>query len=369
MIPVNKSDVTKSEFAELYEALSNCHLGSGKRAKMFERYFGKTFGYENVVTTASGTDALDLAIEVVEPEGEEILVPGVTWPSPALAAEYNDYDVGWVDVEPGTLNMAPDALADRISDRTAAVVPVHYGGQPADVAAIVDVAREHDAEVIEDCAHAPGATYDGRPVGTFGTVGCFSFQATKVVTTGEGGAIVTGDDELAARVDRLTRLGLRNSVHGEEDDSWRYEIPDVGYKSVMSDLQASVGLAQVSRYSEMVQRRREIAAKYDDAFSDVEWLTPLDDRGASSHARYNYSVKVPADDRDRFVEHLHGEGVGAAVQYVPPYEHEVFADHDPDLDVTESVWPRLATLPMSSSLTDAEVSAVVSAVTSFNPGT
>ncbi|WP_324759597.1 DegT/DnrJ/EryC1/StrS family aminotransferase [Haloarcula sp. GH36] len=368
MIPVTRPDVGDEELDAVGDALETGWIGLGPKVGEFEDAFRGRFGYGHAIATNSCTNALDLAIKSSDLTGSEILVPPITWVSTAHVARYNDYEVGWVDVDPETLCMDPESLTERISDDTAAVIPVHYGGQPAEIESIVDIAHEHDALVIEDCAHAPGARYEETPVGAIGDVGCFSFQATKPLTTGEGGMLVTDDEQLATRARRKSKLGVDKSTHErseEEGYSWYYEVTDVGYKYFMHDISAGIGLVQLDRLPETRSRRREIATVYKEDFEQLDWITPLTDKSHVTSAWYNYTVLVPPKDREALIEHLDDHNVGATVHYMPLYKHPVFEGHNPDLKATESTWERIVTLPMASTFSPSEVSTVVDAVRSF----
>jgi len=346
-------------------------IGLGPKVTEFETKFGGTFGHEHVIATNSGTSALDLALKSCELDGTEVLVPPITWISTAFVVLYNELDVAWVDVEPDTLNMSPEALRDRITDETAAVIPVHYGGQPAEIEPITEIAHEHGAIVIEDCAHAAGTEIDDEPIGSVGDVGCFSFQATKPLTTGEGGAVVTQDRVVAERVRRLSKLGVDKSTHERSEEagySWYYEVTDVGYKSFMNDIAAGIGLVQLERLPQTRARRNQVAAAYNDAFGQLEWVLPLFEKEHATHARYNYSIRVPKEHRDAIIEHLAEHEVGASVHYMPLYKHPVFEGPEPWLPTTENVWKQILTLPMSSTFSDEEVAKVVDAVRSYGDG-
>ncbi|WP_302081591.1 DegT/DnrJ/EryC1/StrS family aminotransferase [Salinibaculum rarum] len=368
MIPVSRPDVGIAELREIAEALETGWIGFGPKVDEFESEFGDRYEYENVIATNAGTSALDLAIKASDLSGTEILVPPITWISTAHVARYNDYEVGFVDVDPETLNMDPSVLADRISEQTAAVIPVHYGGQPVEIPEIVEIAHAHDAVVIEDAAHAVGATYEDEFIGTTGDVGCFSFQATKPLTTGEGGALVTDDDELARTARRLSKLGVDKSTHERSDDEgydWYYEVTHVGYKYFMHDISAAMGLVQLERQPDLRAKRHAVADRYDNAFERIEETTPLRTKDHVTHARYNYTMRVPATERDALIAHLNERDIGASVHYMPLYKHPVFERHDPDLPTTETVWEELVTIPMSPTLTPAEVDSVISAVESY----
>lgn len=368
MIPSSEPDVGERELASIRETFEDGNLSLGPKTLEFQNEFAETFGHSNVVATNSCTAALDLAIKSAGLDGTEILIPPLTWISTAHVVKYNDYDIGWVDVEADTLNMSPESLAETISDDTAAVIPVHYGGQAARIDEIVDIAHEYDAVVIEDAAHAPGITYKDEPIGKIGDIGCFSFQGTKVMTTGEGGALVTEDDDIAEEIDRLVKLGLNKSSYEryEDGDGWYYEVSTIGYKYWMNDMQASMGIVQLERLPDMLARRNEIAETYDRAFESLDWIEPLATIPESTHARYNYTVLVPAGVRDDVVAYLRDNEVSASVQYIPVYKHDSYHDHDPDLPTTESVWERIVTLPMSSRLSDADVETVIETVEAFS---
>jgi len=368
VIPVTIPDVGEAELDAVAGAFETGWIGLGPKVDEFESAFAGQFGFDNAVATNSGTNALDLALKSLNLSGTHILVPAVTWISTAHVGTYNGYDVEWVDVESDTLCMDPASLEAKISDETAAVIPVHYGGQPAAIEDIVEIAHAHDAAVVEDCAHAPGARYDGDPVGGFGDVGCFSFQATKPLTTGEGGIFVTDDDEVAASARRMSKLGVDKSTHErseEEGYSWYYEVTDIGYKYFMHDISAGIGLAQLDRLPETRSRRLAIAEAYREGFADVEWVDPLRNRADTTNAWYNYTVRVPAAERDDIIAHLNANGVGATVHYMPLYKHPVFEGDDPDLPTTETVWEQILTLPMASTFTDEEIATVVETLLSY----
>jgi len=368
MIPVARPEMGEAELEQVREAIESGWIGLGPKVDEFEERFAEQFGHDRVVATSACTHALDLALKAADLDGNEVLVPPITWVSTAHVARYNGLDVGWVDVDEETLCLDPDALRDRIGEDTAAVVPVHYGGQPADLDPIVEVAHEHDAVVVEDCAHAPGVEYRGESVGSIGDIGCFSFQATKPLSTGEGGAFVTDDDALADRARRLSKLGVDKSTHERDDDdgySWYYEVTHTGYKYFMHDISAGIGLAQLDRLDGMLERRNAVADAYREGFADLEWVQPLADRDDSTHAYYNFTVRVPPADREPLIEHLDERDVGATVHYMPLYKHPVFDDHEPDLPTTERVWEEIVTLPMSSTFDAEDAATVVEAVRSY----
>lgn len=368
MIPVAKPDVSDAALEQIKEAFDSGWIGLGPKVDKFESKFQDQFGHDYAIATNSCTHALDLSLKSTNLSGSEVLVPPITWVSTAFVPRYNGYDVGWVDVSPKTMNMSPEALRERISDDTAAVIPVHYGGQPAEIDQIIDIAYDHDATVVEDCAHAVGATFRDEPIGSIGDAGCFSFQATKPLTTGEGGALVTDDEDIASTARLSSKLGVDKSTHErseEEGYSWYYEVKKVGYKYFMHDISAGIGIAQLDRLAETRAKRNQVADAYDEAFADINWVVPLEKKDHATHARYNYTVRVPHNHREAIITHLNEHDVGSTVHYMPVYKHPVFDGHDPDLPATEAVWEQILTLPMSSAFSEAEVKTVIDAVTSY----
>lgn len=371
MIPVAKPDIGEAELKQVEETFESGWIGLGPKVEEFESRFADQFGYDYVIGTNSGTSALDLALKVLQPSGSEVLVPPLTWVSTAFAGVYNGFNIGWVDVRRDTLNMDPEALRNKISEETAAVIPVHYGGQPAEIDEIVDIAHRYDAAVVEDCAHAVGTQFHGGSIGQFGDIGCFSFQATKPMTMGEGGALVTDKQNIASRAKSISKLGVDQSTHDrteQEGYSWYYQVKNIGYKYFMHDISAGIGLAQLDRLADLRARRNEIAETFEREFGKLDWVSPLHTKEDVTHARYNYTVRVPKDHRDAVIAHLGERDVGASVHYMPLYKHPVFEGHNPDLSVTEDVWKQIVTLPMSSTFSDDDVSTVVEAVRSYDDG-
>jgi len=369
VIPISRPDIGTRELAQLCEAFSDNWLALGPKVSEFESQIASRYGYDHVVATNSGTAALDLAIRSLDLDGTEILTPPITWISTAAAGMYSGYDIGWVDIKESTLNVDPEALEERITSDTAAVIVVHYGGQPADLDRIREITSEYGAMLIEDACHAFGTDYRGTPIGHIGDVACFSFQESKPLTTGEGGALVTNDEEVAARARRLSKMGVdkTNRFERTSDDGydWEYDVTHVGYKYFMHDISAAIGLAQLERFDDIQARRAAVADRYADAVEDLAWVEPLarhDDRG---HANYNYTVLVPAAHRDDLITFLYGRDIAATVHYEPLYRHSVFEGESAAVPTTERVWPRMVTLPMSSAFTESEVRRVIDGIREY----
>lgn len=369
MIPLSCPDIGEEEWSRVKSVFEDDCIALGPKVSEFEAEVKRILGIDGAVATNSGTAALDLALEAADLQGSEVLVPPITWISTAHAPRYHGYDVGWVDVEADTLNMDPEALEERISEDTAAVIPVHYAGHAVELEEIIEVAHAHDALVIEDASHGFGASYRGERIGSIGDIGCFSFQESKPVTTGEGGVLVTDEPEIEERARRLSKVGVDKTNRHERVDEdgydWRYDVKAVGRKYFMHDVSAAIGLAQLERLEEIREGRKSVAQTYESAFADLKFVETLRNAPYVDHGHYNYTITVPPEHRSDLIDHLHQSGVEASVHYEPLYRHSVFEDHNPDVPVTREVFPQMVTIPMSSALTDEEVDQVVDAVVEF----
>jgi dTDP-4-amino-4,6-dideoxygalactose transaminase len=343
------------------EALESTRYVKGPRVERFETAFADVCDVDHAVAVSSGTDALLLAMRAagVGPD-DPVLVPGHTFfatVSPVLSIGARPV---FVDVDPDTHTMDPEALADAASDAgdAAAVVPVHLYGQPADMDAVRAVADEHDLAVIEDGCQAHGASYRGDPVGSLGDVGCFSFYPSKNMTVaGDGGMLVTDDGDLA----RVARE-LRN--HGRDEDGTHVRL---GLNHRMDEVSAAVGLEQLSHLADWNGQRATAAARYRDRLEDVTALGVPEVRPDASHVYHLFVVQAP--DRNGLREHLDEQGIGTGVHYDPPV-HRTPAVRDargsvPSLPWTERLAGSVVSLPMHPRITDEEIDRVCGAIEGY----
>jgi dTDP-4-amino-4,6-dideoxygalactose transaminase len=279
------------------------------------------------------------------------------------------------DVDPTTMNIDPAEVERRVTSRTRAILPVHFAGRPCDMRRLMQVARDRNLLVVEDCAHAVETQFEGRHAGTFGDVGCFSFYATKNVTTGEGGMALTASASLA---DRMKMLAL----HGMTRDAWKrfsdagfehYFVVAAGFKYNMMDLQAAIGIHQLRRVEENWQRRRQIWGRYLEELADTGLILPSEPRPDTRHAYHLFTPLVDEErcgvTRDELLNLLNGCGIGSGVHYLSIPEHPYYQSR---LGFVPDEWPNAAyigrttiSLPLSPRLTDSDVSDVITAVRSF----
>ena len=268
--------------------------------------------------------------------------------------------------------LTPECIAEQLTERTRAVIPVHFAGRPCDIQGICELADHHDLIVIEDCAHAIEARLGPRHVGTFGTFGAFSFYVTKNLVTGEGGMVSTASAEHAARIRRL-------ALHGLSADAWsrfsdegfkHYEVFEPGFKYNMTDVQAASGLHQLERIEENLVRRREVWAQYDVAFADLPVFLPAAELSGTRHARHLYTLLLDIDQlsgtRDDVLSALHRDNIGTGVHYralhLHPYYREAFGYKNGDFPNAEWISDRTLSLPLSPKLNSDDVEDVISAV-------
>jgi perosamine synthetase len=312
-IPLSRPTIGADERAAVLRVLESGHLAQGEIVEQFERAFAGVAGTRHCVATSSGTTALHLALLAhgVGP-GDEVVTSPFSFIASSNAAVFCGARPVFADIDPATFNLDPEAAERAITPRTKAIMPVHLFGQTCDMDAFADLARRRGLHLIEDACQAHAATWGGRPAGSFGT-GCFSFYPTKNLTTAEGGAITTDDDDLAERLRMLRNHGMRRRYH--------HEI--VGYNFRLTDLQAALGLAQVPRLADWTEGRRANAAYYDAHLRGV--VTPIV-RPEAGHVYHQYTLRVPGD-RDAAVESLAAQGIGTGVYYpIPLHKQECYRD-------------------------------------------
>jgi perosamine synthetase len=397
-IPFHRPSLGAAERQAVLEVLDSGWLTTGSRTAAFEAEFATFVGAEHAVAVNSATAALHLAFEGLSVrEGDEVIVPTYTFAASAETVLYQRARPVLVDVDPRTANADPEAIASAVGDRTRAIEVVHLGGLPADMPRVVDVAGS--IPIVEDTAHAfpaPVAALDGRFAGTVGRAGAFSFYATKTITTGEGGMLVTNDQALAdrARTMRLHGIGRDAWKRYTAAGSWYYEIEDAGFKDNLTDLAAAIGLAQLARAQELRDSRAAIAARYMAGLADCarDGLVSLPATGqAGEHAWHLFVVRIgPADGRNgevdlalpgvgslpislrslasrraRLIDTLREAGIGTSVHFIPLHLHPLYQRMGyrmGQFPAAESFYAGAVSLPIWPGMTDAQVDRVIGAV-------
>ena len=371
-VPFHRPDISPLERAAVDEVLSSGWLTTGQRAARFETAFAAATAAPHAVALSSCTAALHLALDAVGVgPGDEVLVPAMTFTSTASTVIHQGARPVLIDVCADDHCVDPAALERAIGPRTRAIVSVDFAGQPGRMTRILDLARAHGLPVIEDAAHAFPAAYRGRPVGSIADITCFSFYATKTLTTGEGGMATALDGEHARRMRLMANHGISRSAHDRlSGNAWHYDVLEPGWKYNMPDLAAALGLAQLERAEEMRARRRAIAEAYLAAFADEPAIKPLGARPECDHSWHLFVIRLAPGalriDRDRAVEELKARGIGTSVHFIPlnlhPYYRERHGAGAEDCPVAVDGFERSISLPIWSGMGDAEVGAVIEAV-------
>jgi len=358
-IPMSSPDLDASDEAAVLEALRSGILGLGPRAEEFEGLLADVAGVRHAVTVSSGTAGLHLIVDALGiGPGDEVLVPSFTFAASANAPIYQGATPVFVDIEPDTFNLDPDELAARRTDRTRAVMAVDVFGHPADWERVL--AASDGLPVIDDCCEAIGATYRGTPLGSFGVAGCFAFYPNKQMTTGEGGAIVTDDDELA----NLFR-SLRNQGRGRMG-SWLHH-ERLGFNYRMDELSAALGVSQIRRLDDFLAKRAAVAAMYTERIATIDGVRPPVVRPDVTMSWFVYVVLLPeGTDRAHVIDALEADGIPSRAYFEPlhlqPYIRERYGTGEGMLPVTEAVAARTLALPFHNRLTSDQVDRVVEAL-------
>jgi perosamine synthetase len=357
-IPVAETVLDGNEKKYVLDCLDTGWIsGSGKYVDDFEREFAAFCGVEHAVSVSNGTAGLHVALLALGiGAGDEVIVPDLTYVASANAVTYCGAKPVLADVDASTWTLDPQDVARKISPATKAILPVHLYGHPADLDPILELARAHNLYVVEDAAEAHGAEYKGRRVGGLCDVGVFSFFGNKIITTGEGGMITTNDKVLADKVRLLKGQGM--------DTARRYWFPIVGYNYRMTNIQAAIGLAQLERIEWFIEKKRDIAALYDEAMRSLPLITPYEAVWARS-VYWLYSVCLPEEfDRDQIMARLLEQGIETRPFFHPMHHLPPYHQHDGDsaFPITTNLAARGINLPSSALLTRDDIAYITGAL-------
>jgi perosamine synthetase len=373
-IPFHRPSVGTEELAAIQQVLESKWLTTGPASRRFERVFAEYIGVKHALAVNSGTAALQLAVSVIGLQpGDEVLLPSFTFTATAEVLTYFGARPVLCDSVVGGFNIDSLDAARRITPRTKAIIPVHIAGEPCDLDAIHALAAGNGLQVIEDAAHTMPATFRGRRIGTCSPLAAFSFYATKNITTGEGGMVVTDSDSYAEKA-RCLRL---HGINGEawkrytREGTWYYEVVNAGFKLNMPDILGALGCAQLSKSDRFFQRRREIAERYCERFARIEELElpPLAGPGCE-HSWHLFILRLRPNTlsigRNEFIQELKNRGIGAAVHFIPlhlhPYYAQTYGYKPGDFPNAEDAYSRCLSLPIYPDLSDGDVERVIETI-------
>ena len=351
-IPYGRQSIDDADIEAVVKVLKSDYLTTGPAVEAFEKKVADYVGAKYAVAVSNGTAALHVAcLAAGIGEGDEVITTPITFAASANCVLYCGGTPVFADIDPDTYNISPEELEKKITSRTKAIIPVHYTGQPCDMDAILEIAHKHDLLVIEDGAHALGASYKGKKIGSIADMTCFSFHPVKPVTTGEGGMIVTDNEELYRRLVLYRSHGITRDkdmmqqyeeqlqqssdpalqeaadmLRGDVMDpgGWYYQQLELGYNYRITDISCALGASQMDKLDRFLERRRQIAKKYDEAFADIPQIkTPWQQEGCQSGWNL-YMIQTMERSRREVFEGLRQAGIGVNVHYIPVYRHPYY---------------------------------------------
>jgi perosamine synthetase len=372
-IPFHIPVIEEDEIQSVVETLKSGWLTTGRNVKTFEENFARYVGCKHAVAVNSGTAALHIALDAVGiSEGDEVIVPAMTFAATAEVVLYFKARPVLVDCEPDTFNLDPSKIEAAITSKTKAIIPVHFGGQACDMDQILDIAKKRKLRVIEDAAHALPATHHGRTIGTIGDITCFSFYATKTITTGEGGMATTENPEWAERMRIMSLHGISHDAWKRytKEGSWYYEILYPGFKYNLTDIAAAIGIQQLKKCNEFWEARQRIAMNYAKAFADLQEIQLPACRNGVQHAWHLFVIQLNLErlkiDRNQFIEALREKEIGTSVHFIPlhlhPYYRDKFGYKPEDFPNASAIFDRIISLPIYPKMTEGNVRDVIVAV-------
>lgn len=366
----HRASIGEEEIRAVSEVLQSGWLTTGPKVKAFEEAFAHYLGAKHALAVNSCTAGLHLALDAVGlKEGDEVLVPTLTFTASAEVVAYFKAKPVLVDSEPCYFNLDPQDVTKKISPKTRAIIPVHLAGHPCDLDSIAEQAAANHLTVIEDAAHALPAKYRGRSIGTLSPLTAFSFYATKTLTTGEGGMVTTDDDALASRISLMRLHGMSRDAwkRYSAEGSWRYEVVEAGYKYNLTDLQAALGLVQLGKCDAMWKRRCALAEIYREGLSSLDAYRVPQAASDIQHAWHLYVIllepRVLRIHRDQVIEELRYRGIGTAVHFIPlhlhPYYQKQWGYRAGQFPVAEQYFERCISLPIYPDMSDNDAARVL----------
>jgi dTDP-4-amino-4,6-dideoxygalactose transaminase len=380
-IPFTRPSIGEEEIAEVVDSLRSGWLTTGPKAKRFEEEFAASVGAPYAIAVNSGTAAMHLALDAIGlAEGEWVVTTPFTFTATAEVIRYFNAHPLFVDIDLKTGNLDSGLLSQALDraesegKRVRAIMPVHFAGHPCDMDRIMELAGERSLKVVEDAAHAFPSSYGGSMIGTIGDLTCFSFYATKPLTTGEGGMVTTSEEGYAERIRMMRLHGINRDIwarHSSEKPNWYYEVAAPGFKYNLPDVAAAIGIHQLRKAEKFRLRRQEIASKYEAAFSGMPVSLPSDADlpPGSRHAWHLYVIRLDtgrlAIDRDQFIERMAERGIGTSVHFIPlhlhPYWKNRYGFSAEDFPVSLSLYRSCVSLPIYFGMTDENVATVINA--------
>lgn len=365
MIPYGRQTIEEDDIQAVVDVLRSDYLTTGPKIAEFEKMVADYVGAKYAVAISNGTSALHAACFAagIQP-GDEVITTPLTFAASANCVLYCGGTPVFADVDPKTYNIDPEDIRRKITDKTKAIIAVHLAGQPCDMDEIHKIAKEHDLLVIEDGAHALGSVYKGKKVGTLSDMTTFSFHPVKPITTGEGGMIVTDNEQFYQKMMLFRSHGItrEENLMTRNDGPWFYQQLDLGYNYRITDIQCALGCSQMKKLDRFLARRKQIVARYNEAFADCENIVTPYQLPETESGWHLYIVQVKNCDRREIFEALREHGIAVNVHYIPVYLHPYYQEHgykDVHCRNAEEVYSHIISLPLYPTLTEEQQQYVI----------
>ena len=368
MIPYGRQTIEEDDVQAVVDVLRSDYLTTGPKIAEFEKMVADCVGAKYAVAISNGTSALHAACFAAGIQsGDEVITTPLTFAASSNCVLYCGGTPVFADVDPKTYNIDPEDIRRKITDKTKAIIAVHLAGQPCDMDEIHKIAKEHDLLVIEDGAHALGSVYKGKKVGTISDMTTFSFHPVKPITTGEGGMIVTDNEEFYKKMMLFRSHGITRdeNLMTRNDGPWFYQQLDLGYNYRITDIQCALGCSQMKKLDRFLARRKEIVARYNEAFADCENIVTPYQLPETESGWHLYIVQVKNCDRREIFEALREHGIAVNVHYIPVYLHPYYQEHgykDVHCRNAEEVYSHIISLPLYPTLTEEQQEFVIQGI-------
>ena len=374
MIPYGRQFIDQADIDAVVNVLKSDWVTTGPKVAEFEKALCDKVGSKHATAVNSGTSALDISVQALGlPPGSEVITTPFTFVATSNAILYIDLKPVFADIDPGTRNIDPENIKKKITKNTKAVIYVDYAGQPCRIREIEEIANDHDLHLIEDACHALGAEYRGRRIGTFADMTVFSFHPVKNITTGEGGAVTTNNEDLDRRLKMLRNHGISRELPkgAEEGLDYIYDVMALGRNYRITDLQCALGISQIAKLESFAKKRTQLANLYNRILKVVKSVdVPMVDKDVK-HAWHLYTVLLNGLERNKFFKYMRGNGIGVHVHYIPIYRfsyyRERFKIEPKEFPITEDVFKRTVTLPLHPRLRDQDVELICDKIKAY-PG-
>lgn len=371
MIPYGRQTIEDDDINAVIEVLKSDYLTTGPKIAEFEKSVADYVGAKYAVAISNGTSALHAACFAagIGP-GDEVITTPITFAASSNCVLYCGGTPVFADIDPKTYNIDPDDIRKKITDKTKAIIAVHLAGQPCDMDEIHKIAKENNLIVIEDGAHALGSVYKGKKVGSLSDMTTFSFHPVKPITTGEGGMIVTDNEEFYKKMVLFRSHGITRdkTMMTRNDGPWFYQQFDLGFNYRITDIQCALGCSQMKKLDRFLAKRKEIVLRYNEAFADCENIVTPYQLPETESGWHLYIVQVKKCDRKQIFEALRDKGIGVNVHYIPVYMHPYYQEHgykDVHCKNAEEVYSHIISLPLYPGLTEEQQRYVIDTLKSL----